>query len=1465
MARRIQWLGRTGLAIAVGWMSIGCAEERDPINRVQATALSKHFFVGDDLSSPTDDPEFYMRNTVVDVPYGAAQDGLFTASYAQPVSRIKWEITETTLVGRQTYERVKDSDYNGARRTNKGQVVAMFAITSQFDIKRDYNPQTGEELNIVTENTTDRPWYQREYMRVDWSKNLVTDGYEVDTLSQIGVFGGVKWDPMNYYVGDPASPDAPAFDDEDGYFDVTTKAFATPQMIDTPFGTFPACFLPADYGGAAPVANCNPTEVTLRLSFRKVTDNDFEPEDWTGTKQDAFGWFTMDRYGYERNYGILDEKWHRFAAKYNIWGKSHVEGSQCAVDVWRDANGDAAKYKVQADGGFALDGKTGLPIPDANGKPYPGTPVGADVHRDADGDKTEDECAFKGADGSVVHPGSRCDEFSQKCTLPHYERDLKTIPWFYGPDSAPDLFAATANALGQWNLAVKRAAQIGKMVEARRVGLDTSDIVTDEDALRADAGKTVPDVFVLCHNPSVEGDADACFKRTKDGEKRPISARLGDIRYNLVNIIQNPQSPSPWGIMVDADDPLTGEKVSTSVNEWGHVLDTAAQATEDLIRWINGEISDQQVVSGKYLHDWASASKLGTSAHQPPPLDAHEIASRIASVDTTIAKSNGMSPADLTLPKPLQRQKASNNLAKALGPSMDPTLEGARQSLIGTKWEAQMITPEWLQAAGMDPKTPVAGDDATLAKASPLRGMHPGLSKWIKTQRNNTMAQRAACMVEEPEPDALVGLARQAQRLYPLPDPKAKDYAAQKNDRDDRLHQWIREQFHTSVIAHEMGHSMGLRHNFTGSYDALNYKVQYWQLRTRNGKERACADAVTPHTDGHDCVGPRWVDPITDEETNGLVWKWGSTTVMDYPGDQTQDMNDIGPYDKAAMRFGYADVVDLDADAKSGTPKGNDYLLALDGFGGIGGQTIGGNHYSQYADKYKVLGTCAAQTDPADPLSAKCSGFNLQYAAERDMLTLSKFGDAVTAIRPDLVASFGVDPKTKLVRHPYMFGSDEFADVGNVPVFRFDAGADSYEQFQFLISTYEDRYVFDNFRRDRTTFNSRAVVARGMDRTFDKVQGMTKSLALLVGLETNAASALADPGNLMPLALGASDGLAMFARVITRPEPGPYASQAPSTSGMPLPYAEGEDINGQLSNPNGDFRIALGSGEGRYIHNDYDYTQGYYWSDYQLQVGSAFEKANAFYYLTEAYNRFVSNSKEDYIDGRYKNLSYFTLYPNQVRRLLTQVQQNDPMRLGPYVTPPQGATGDNLAHVRYVPWEKYDPKDPTTIDLDYPSDGVVLSPLVGWEQQYHALIQEFVYGPTTLTMDLVNQLRVYSPGDSATVSIDPKEQVRYRDPFTGVEYVARTYGKETVNSRTAASERSSGARMLQFANELAASTYESTADATGELTYARDANGDLKCKLADCTTRQLQLKNYASNIDVVRQLTLYFGYGPLGH
>ena len=138
----------------------------------------------------------------------------------------------------------------------------------------------------------------------------------------------MTFEPINYYVNDPKHEHAPNFEVEDGYFDITTRSYATPGMIDLSslgwsIDKYPACFLDADFsGGKYPSANCNPHEITTRHSFWKQPDNDYQPQDWDGYRFESFGAFYVERSGYARNYGMSDMKRRRFI-RYNVWDRSH--------------------------------------------------------------------------------------------------------------------------------------------------------------------------------------------------------------------------------------------------------------------------------------------------------------------------------------------------------------------------------------------------------------------------------------------------------------------------------------------------------------------------------------------------------------------------------------------------------------------------------------------------------------------------------------------------------------------------------------------------------------------------------------------------------------------------------------------------------------------------------------------------------------------------------------------------------------------------------------------------------------------------------------------------------------------------------------------------------------------------------------------------------------------------------------
>jgi hypothetical protein len=75
------------------------------------------------------------------------------------------------------------------------------------------------------------------------------------------------------------------------------------------------------------------------------------------------------------------------------------------------------------------------------------------------------------------------------------------------------------------------------------------------------------------------------------------------------------------------------------------------------------------------------------------------------------------------------------------------------------------------------------------------------------------------------------------------------------------------------------------------------------------------------------------------------------------------------------------------------------------------------------------------------------------------------------------------------------------------------------------------------------------------------------------------------------------------------------------------------------------------------------------------------------------------------------------------------------------------------------------------------------------------------------------------------------------------------------------------ARMLQQANYLAQNAYQVSLPPdpeTGELTYDMDAQGNvIPLGTQQASDLATLLKNYASNLDVTRELTLFLGYLPL--
>ncbi|MDF3066310.1 MAG: hypothetical protein K0R38_1911 [Polyangiaceae bacterium] len=1490
--------------VAFAWLALssGCASERAPINRVQPEALQKSFFVGASLTEDGDDPQFYYRPTVADVDYGASQSGLFTASYAQTTARVRWEITEDKLLARLAYERIEGSTGNGIEETNTGQIAAAFRIEKHFDVRRDYNPQTGEELNVVVENSTDRPWYEREFMRVDWSQNLISSAYDLDTLAALKIFADepLVYEPVAYSVKDPSDPDAPVFEASSGYFDITNKVYVTPQILNTPFGTFPACFFSPDVlGGGAPIADCNPVEVKIRLSFRRATDTDYQAVDWDGTRMDMFGMFTTaERRGFERKYGIVDDKWYRFASRHNIWEQSHA----------RDASGELVRCNTQETTPPGAD-------PDRDGSPVTGT---------------ADEC-------DAVGGGSRCDKFAHACTLPYKDREVKTRPFYYGPDSDPSLFGTVRDAVSQWDVSLRHAVLTARYTECLRVS-QTGTQQSDEEIAackeqfptsetRADILEHEPvPVFVFCHNPVIEEDPAECGARG-------LLARVGDLRYNMTNVIQNPQVPSPWGILADAIDPLTGEVVAASVNIWNAVTDYRTQLTVDQMRWYLGEISNEDVSSGRYLNDYLAASTRAPAPRlvSAPILDNAQVGRRLAAVDRQLQTG----PTPKTRPNLKQRdlidwasQQARSKFGDAILGSGNA---GARARLLTARdsaVETKLTSNSFLRLAGLNPSTPPSA--TTLDLASPLRGNAVAFKAELDRLRENQMGQDGQCMLSGPDPISVDDWAQILAEKFPLPENPS---SAEVMERNQKWHDYVRRYLTYGVMLHELGHSMGLRHVFTSSYDALNYHPQYWQLRTQDGSETSyCAEATA---DGASCVGPRWRDPVTPQERDGLISMWEHTSVMDYPGDLTQEAVGLGAYDRAAIRFGYADVTDVVDDpsvrcppsangtSRSCSNNGRTISDLIDSsFGGIGGPWYRDNsaffHYSQLAQKLGLVRECrpADTSPPADwdeaqngkysPVfdgqivnGTKCDGMPNDYVAYSELqLDAPGFQQAFGA--------FGGDPRKfdsrGRVRRPYMFGSDEYADIGNLAVLRDDHGADAYEIVNFMINSYEDSHLWESYRRNRSSFSLKQAFMRGYTRYNAKLKEISKGFGLFSELfsatdllELYTTGDTEADGLLRPSAIATSMVFDHFTRILTRPTSGAHFLDAafdPRNGATPGGFAVFRSDDQQLqvnAGPNNGgvlFTVPDGSQGiasdllfgGRPLFNQLDRSKGYYATQYDQWVGSYYDKTLVAEMLTDCEDRFISQSRDDFSDGRYRNISFATIFPEGVRRLLAAALTEDQTALGWRVETKNGrpALGADQTPSLGMGFRSFWPKDgpevcwrrsgavlckeypsETEVDASGPEESAAIDPEIGFEVQKFLVFSALVNLPESYKTDWIDLMRIFRLGTDAPPLFPPEQQATWVDPLSGQSYVAHRYGTETIDGQ--AVDRGIGARMLDWMNVLTLEAYETaeTDPETGALNYVRGTDGQPVVKSQRFVNR---VKSYQGLLDFMQEVSGLFGF-----
>jgi hypothetical protein len=1320
-----RWLVVAALA-ALAAAFTGCANDQDTVNRVQPNALAKSALEG----------EWYMRSTVIDTQVDAP---VFVGNQLG-FERIVFEIQEKLLLVKRDHTLVRHIEDEAVTDSNiKTSIVAAYPIDSHFDIRREYNASTGEETNVITENDVDRPWYEREYMRVDWSQNVL-EGNEVGpSYAPIKLKSVMLFDQNTN--DEQRKEFAPYFESDDAggvqYFDLVNRFFADPAktFVDVTGDGVPeavdACLLTTNT-----YQDCSPGGIAVRTSFARIGDSDFEPFVYSADRMSRYGFFLSRRDGYDDEYGITVSGRRVFANRHNIWKQSHIKDAQgnllaCGAN---DVRAEKVELGVRKGGG--------------DQKAVDAALKSAKLERSAC--MTSNVASHCDADMALAW-----DTAEGACTIPYIDREVKPIV-YYITKNLPESLQWDALEIGkQWNRAFSQTVASLRRLECEDFG--------GKDCATKYTPEAAGEIFTVCHNPVVDADNDACGAVG-------FEARYGDVRRSFIAWIDEPHgkySGAPLGFGPPSSDPITGEIISGTANLYGDGFDIYATQGADILAMMRGDLQITDTQTNQAFADWmqhkqAQADRETLSAREA---DRHVI--KLDALDMAEANSDmNFSWAMDRLPKYDNGslafiQQTAGQHWKAIGDMHEQlhiakTGAGQLAQLQDTYVEDLMVNDEYNASAGLMP-----GQDLDADQVHQLSPLAAGGSFGIRGKlraREALIRQHAnelGCLVSANDFDdeGLAGILSEIEKKAKTGatiDWYGKKYAISKNGKIDyeAVREMLKHPLFFGLTAHEVGHSIGLRHNFTGSYDAVNYAPEYWKLRD-DGK-----------------IASRSEDPMTQKEIDGRIREFQYSTVMDYGHNYLlTDGHGVGHYDIAAIKMGYGDLAEVFTDA----PADNAPTIA-----GVDAQaspfmvfqvdprnagTLGAFHYTMWPELVGGVANIQKRTDV--------------HYTDLAYVKSPFFGDGGQSL-------YTKNGKT-LPAVPYMYCSDE--TVNSRPTCNhYDAGADAYETMQSIIDSYWDYYPFSNFQRQRLAWDPATVPARTQQRFFDKLGSAVHVYALYRQfLEPYLGPQFFEDKNGFGLyTLGVRATYDLLRMVIATPEPGTNLSLQELPDGITKIVSE-EPPTSIFDRTD----VQIDTFNGRALRSYYDIGPS---GDFYFFTTSGWfkEKQLAIETMLYADTGFLGTDTSP--DVREYSSSFYTIFPDSTSELLRAINSGDVVAYAPRILP----SGE---------WMYPTPSDILTRGKDM--DGQVVSPNVGFTLQLSAMAYGMTLIPNTFDQDFVNRSRVFVAGSSEAITLDPAKIVTFVDDRSGMTYYAGSYMRDDVKGMEGTLlETGPGAAMINYALAL---------------------------------------------------------------
>lgn len=1225
MPKHNKWKAWTGASmLAVALFGSGCAQSVGDIDRTKPNKLKKSHF--------GEEKEYYFRQTVTNTD---TQGSMIFEGNQSNLKRIKFVITERTLLACTTVQPVEGEFVESLNDERCIGAVAAFPITSHFDVQRSYSSGTGEQTNVIVENGSDRNWYEREYMRVDWSTNLV-DG--------TGMFHGVlgQFSSQKYAVPQNDSyldPDRARIRPDEGYLESTTAYTFRPDLyacLDSFGDGFWNC-----EGGQVRVKNSFyevPKEKTfepfIHLDLKPITKDgtdlgdpimvtrvqdskgvtEVECDDYTREKLlkddgvyaegrcqpknfdyfGRFGFFRTENARFDEKRGVPDWNRRYYANHWNIWKTAYDEK------------------------GALLDYSARIPKPivyHLNAE-YPRDMVAPAQVVAEQWDKVFKETVRLAMGLDTIK------EVEDKLAA-EYDGDTRMYK-IVSNSCMPDQVLA-------WK------GKHGKIASADRS--DPNDIFTKYFAMGT-GSSDLDKLWSLKIRDRVQLCAELEFA-TENRKKRADRfdwERAGDVRYSFFYWVE--EFNNYWsGYGPSSADPTTGEIISGTAHMAGSSLRMTAAYATDLVQYMNGELSDQNIVFGKqvrkYLKD-ARKNSAETMSQSLSPSGKRKMIMRAGLRPSDVSKSQFTKrPLLKDLPKvmldrgPRYVKKQANLAAQA---AMEAKLQDTRYLDFMSRSDVRallladpqaMLTAKAMasQNRAFSGKKLSATFDPEELELAYKQMVAPEIMYHRSKRFNERMSEQNILTTQSMHQAVETLVTYQGVAEYF----KGKSRA--------EIERYFLEKMFVGTQLHEVGHTLGLRHNFNSSLDALNYHDEWWKIQELVTKGELDAKDTSKITD------PAILAKLTKKEgvkyINETELRLGS--VMDYTGDLTGRFAGVGKYDQAAINFVYAQKIQVwKDDVKLPNAWGTELFIA---------------DYTELPELFSGLPATA------DKKERRLAGIK-NILEGRKWISIQ---EAQETIRGNIKTntsnwkggwSSDSEPiENRLV--PYNFCSDERRGwVLGCSVF--DWGSNQREIVNHAFNTY--RYMQTFWRNKRHNVNKfgqnlNSYVGR-LYRTFS----MIERPFLYYSLYQNS-----DYGGFTDsLREAAIDAANFYSEVISTPEPGRYCLSGQDSEGTRVnkwwyynienTYVPSTwDNDGSSCNDYVDIQPGVGH------YYNYDISDEYY---YRVNyVGTFIDKTIAVGSMFNVSSNFLFNSFQT--DNRATNNSYWTIFQDEMLTMLRGLILND--------------------------------------------------------------------------------------------------------------------------------------------------------------------------------------------------------------